>query len=130
MSIRDEIDHCQKSRFYEVFQAFRCLESLFFCSTVTTSKPPTSVGLEFFCCNQPESLTFLSEVFIQILCRSQEIDLNLIALVFAKESFYGKYNIHMIREAFDIPRGTFYIILDHGVTILLDHNNPDASIPN
>lgn len=30
MSIRDEIDHRRKPRFYEVFQASHCLESLFF----------------------------------------------------------------------------------------------------
>ena len=30
MSIRDEIDHRRKPRFYEFFQASHCLESLFF----------------------------------------------------------------------------------------------------
>ena len=80
LSIRDEIDHHRKLRFYEVFQAFHCLESLFFCLTVTTFAPPTSVDMEFFCCNQLEPFTFLSKVFVQILCQSQEIDLNLSAL--------------------------------------------------
>ena len=69
MAIRDEIDHRRKSRFYEVFQASHCLESLFFCLTVTTSEPPTSVGQGFFSCNQTEPFTFLSKIFnIQIVC--------------------------------------------------------------
>ena len=28
--------------------------------------------------------------------------------LYAAEQLYGKYNVHVICDAFDIPRGTFY----------------------
>ena len=68
-------------------------------------------------CNKTESLTFLSKVFVQILCRSQEIDLNLVALGDAKEIF--AIFISVVEVITDHSKAVEGDCREHGNQILL-----------
>lgn len=76
--------------------------------TARNRKPITegqSVSAIFICLKKVARLESIVEILKSAPCTPKA---PLRQRLYAAEQLYGKYNVHVICDAFDIPRGTFY----------------------